>query len=86
MTHPLMYGEQATVEKYVDGETVKIFVRQTQTVRVKNAKEVLAHFLRGLDRQNAGEIQNLTFECIPFRDGEQINRVKMSWICVETQA
>lgn len=90
----MKYGEQSTttiaggviterVEKLVAGDTVKSFIRQTETIKVDNNQEVLGEFLKLLDRQKAGEIHSLGFECIPSKfDERAIHRVRMSWICV----
>lgn len=93
---PIRFGEQTTtkvepsgvitedIERYVDYQVVKGFRRQSITVRVKNDKDILAEFLKLLDRQKSGEIHSTSFECIPNRSELQhIERVKMSWICLD---
>jgi hypothetical protein len=92
-----MYGEKTTthvddtgiatalVEKFIAGKVAKTFVRQSETVHVANDSEALAELLKLMDRQKAGEIHSITFECVPDdRDERRIHRVKMSWICTTT--
>lgn len=92
----MQYGEQTIttidgdgrqtdqVEKIHRGAVAKQFVRQTETVKVKDQSEALAEFLKLMDRQKAGEIHSITFECVPNAHNENvIDRVKKSWICAQ---
>jgi hypothetical protein len=89
----MKYGEQQTItklddvtttvtEKIIGGTAAKTIIKQTEMLKVNDPKQVLAEFLKLLDRQSSGEISAIIFECVPskFKPGI-IHRVKMSWIC-----
>jgi hypothetical protein len=95
MSRVIAYGEHSTItaagaiiteetEVYANFETVRKFTRQTEAIRVKDEKEILAEFLKLLDRQRAGEITSIAFECIPQKSNPAvIERIKKSWICIQ---
>lgn len=85
----LRFGKQIVIETdgdrgvvreqvFANYETVKKVTTYTETVRVKDRKEVLAEYLKLMDKWKAGEIDLPGIEVIRDKTGNM--RVEKNWI------
>ena len=86
----MRYGRQVTLSNnggvmevkekvYANYETVKEVHAFHETVRVTDDKEILAIFLKLLDDQAAGKIDQIGLQCIRNQDNGSI-RVEKTWV------
>jgi hypothetical protein len=91
----MKYGKQVTMT--TDGNiltlTEQVFanfapVKQTvinhESVHVENSKDILAIFLKMLDDQEAGKMDNIGIQCIRNKDTGAL-RIEKSWIPTDLQ-
>lgn len=87
---PLRFGKQVVMtregdltmvheEVYANFDTVKKITVYTETVRIKDDKDILAEFLKLLDRQKAGEIDLIGLQCLRNPDSGAM-RIEKSWV------
>jgi hypothetical protein len=92
---PIGYGKQVTIKQagnlvsYEEDtvyhyETVRQVILMVETVRVKNAKEYLAEFLKLMDKFEAGEIDLPGIQLLKDKKTGQL-RAEKTWIVPELQ-
>lgn len=90
MKTPIRFGRALTVESngqvstmqeevYANFGTVKRVTLLTETLHVKDDKEILAEFLKLLDRQKTGEIDLIGLQCLRDRTTGRM-RIEKSWV------
>lgn len=90
MTGPIKYGRQMvmasnggittiTEEVYANFQPVKQLVVQSETVHVKDDKEILAHFLQLLDQQKRGEIDCIGLQVLRNKQTGS-PRIEKTWV------
>lgn len=65
-------------EKFFDFKTIVRIDRYSQSIRVKDDQEALAHFLSLMDKHKAGEVADYGVQCFSDRDG-QVSRIEKTW-------
>lgn len=61
---------------------VKRSTQTFETIHVKDENEILGHFLKLLDRQKAGEVENVGIQCLRNPQTGML-RIEQSWFdCV----
>lgn len=89
MKAPIKFGRTAVFESNGNRLSISeqviahhaIVKRATQTfetIHVKDEKEILAQFLKLLDRQKAGEIDQVGIQCLRNPQTQQL-RIEVSW-------
>lgn len=69
-------------EVYANFDTVKQVTVFTETVRIDDDKDILAEFLKLLDRQKAGEIDLIGLQCLRNPETGTM-RVEKSWVVTD---
>lgn len=89
MKQPIRFGRTTTIERSGDRVSitenviahhmiVKRAVQVSETVPVEDEQEALAHFLKLLDRQKTGEIDQVGIQCLRNPETRKL-RVELSW-------
>lgn len=89
MSKPIRFGRTMTIERSGDivsvteqviahHSIVKRVTQVTETVPVEDEKEALAQFLKLLDRQKSGEIDQVGIQCLRNPETRKL-RVELSW-------